>query len=195
MPGSTDFSALAPGLLTDFGWLSESIVATLNDATAASSGSARRVLIVFSEGNGGTSPPGQNVADAAVALGVPIYPVILDHNKYVEHPVAFSNTPGPAGGTAVQARNGDPNSAFIYVNAPVASLLGEMTDGGVYFSAKLDRKKMDDILEGIRDAQLAEYVVGFVPEPSQSPRKRKLEIVLRAKSVGKVVGGRRDAAY
>ena len=193
LPGNGDLSAPSGSSA----WLWESIVASLNDATAASPVSARRVLIVFSEGYSGTSGSGtrQNVADRAVALGVPIYPVILDRNKYVEHPIVLLHTytPGPYD-TEVQPRSPDA-APLRYAPASPASPLGDMTDGSVYFPSSLDRKTMNGILEGVRDAELAKYVVGFVPEPSQAPRKRTLEVVLRSKSIGKVVGGRRDASY
>jgi hypothetical protein len=198
LPGSKDF-AQNRFVAYSAAWLSESIVASLkdaslNDATAASPAPARRVLIVFSEGYSGTSSPRQNVADAAVALGVPVYPVILDRDKYVEHPVSCGSQ-STAGSLTVPDDGSGAPCAGKYVTMPPATPLGDMTGGGVYFPANLNRKTMDDILQGVRDAELAEYVVGFVPEPSQAQRKRKLEVVLKSQSLGKVVGGRRDVVY
>jgi hypothetical protein len=174
LPGSKDFS--------------------LKNATAASPDPARRVLIVFSEGYSGTSSPRQNVADAALALGVPIYPVILDRDKYVEYPVSCGSQ-STAGSLTVPDDGSGAPCAGKYVTMAPATPLGDMTGGGVYFPANLNRKTLDEILQGVRDAELAEYVVGFVPEPSQAPRKRKLEVVLKSQSLGKVVGGRRDVVY
>ncbi len=158
LPGNDDPSARPVGAaLSSSAWLWESIVASLNDATAASPGSAR---------------------------GVPIYPVILDRNKYVEHPVVWMNTrtPGPYDTEVEHPRSSD--APLWYAPASPASPLGDMTDGRVYFRANLDRRRMSDILDAIRDAELAKYVVGFVPGPSQAPRKRKLEVVLRVKICG-----------
>ena len=192
LPGKKDFSDPRFILYTS-AWLSESIVASLRDATA-SPNSTRRVLIVFSEGHSVTSSPRQDIADVAVALGVPVYPVILNRNQYVEHPFSCGSQPGAGSGTVPDDGSGSP-CAGRYVAMPPAAGLGDMTGGGVFFPANLNRKTMDDILQGIRDAELAEYVVGFVPEPSQAPRKRKLDVVLKSQSVGKVVGGRRDVSY
>ena len=60
LPGSKDFSRDADTRYTS-AWLTESIVASLNDATAASPNSVRRVLIVFSEGYSVTSSPHQEL--------------------------------------------------------------------------------------------------------------------------------------
>jgi hypothetical protein len=40
-----------------------------------------------------------------------------------------------------------------------------------------------------------EYVVGFASETSDAPRKHKLEIRLRGKSAGKVMGGTRTVVH
>jgi hypothetical protein len=40
-----------------------------------------------------------------------------------------------------------------------------------------------------------EYVVGFVPETSDAPRKHRLEIRLREKGAGKVMGGTRTVMH
>ena len=67
------------------GWLGESIVDTLKDA-AASPVAARRVLIVFTQGMSGTSPDPfssrfSSLVDPALALSIPIDPVIMDEYK------------------------------------------------------------------------------------------------------------------
>jgi hypothetical protein len=40
-----------------------------------------------------------------------------------------------------------------------------------------------------------EYVVGFAPEASGAPRRHKLEIRLREKDAGKVMGGTRTVVH
>jgi hypothetical protein len=41
----------------------------------------------------------------------------------------------------------------------------------------------------------SEYVVGFVPETSDAPRRHKLEIRLRGKDAGRVMGGTRTLVH
>jgi hypothetical protein len=60
-----------------------------------------------------------------------------------------------------------------------------MTEGGVI-----------DILNVIRDKSLSQYIVGFAPPAaSGGQREHKLEIRLKAKGAGKLVGGKRAAVY
>ncbi|HEY4360439.1 MAG TPA: hypothetical protein VGN17_05705 [Bryobacteraceae bacterium] len=192
LPGGFDLAAPTKGLTVyTSAWLWESIVASLKDATDSPEASARRIMFVFSEGYSATTVPHRDVAEAAVALGVPIYPVLLNRSKYVEHPFGVTNVQGPYSAEAPSSTTGPPR----YVFAPPAASLGDMTDGRVYFPAHLDRKEFVGILQGARDAELAKYVVGFVPDPSQPTRKRRLEVQLKSKSAGKVVGGYREIHY
>ena len=81
-------------------WTMEAMIDTLKDSTAAPS-SVMRVLVVFSETKGPTQTTPQDVADTANALGIPVYPVVLDFDEYLHHPfvigIAKAGGGAPAG--------------------------------------------------------------------------------------------------
>jgi hypothetical protein len=55
---------------------------------------------------------------------------------------------------------------------------------------------LSEILAGVRNEGLSQYVVGFVPHASfGTPRDHKLEIKLASKSSGQLIGGKRQATY
>jgi hypothetical protein len=73
--------------------------------------------------------------------------------------------------------------------------LGDLTDGHAFYPPRIDTVTVTDILDTIRDKSLSQYVVGFPPGASGSQREHRLEIRLKSKSGGKVVGGKRAAVY
>jgi len=221
-------------------WTLEAVIETLKEEAAAP-GKAMRSLVVFSETAGPTSTQPQDVADRANALGIPVYPVVLDYDEYLHHPfvigVARSGTPlnvegavpisrpdwaGPPAAASGQAASptqagdaaaptprpapapGDQDSAIR--RAPTVGNmstvggsrfggLGELTGGGSLYPSRLDAATVNHILDIVRDEGLSQYVVGFAPTPSGRQRKHNLEIRLKSKSTGKLVGGKRTAAY
>lgn len=66
----------------------------------------------------------------------------------------------------------------------------EKNDGALVTS------ELSEILAGVRNEGLSQYVVGFVPHASfGTPRDHKLEIKLASKSSGQLIGGKRQATY
>jgi hypothetical protein len=173
------------------------MIETLRDSTAAPD-NAIRVMAVFSEGGtagSGSDPPAmrekacpttttaQDVADQANALGVAVYPVVLDLDEYLHHP--FGTEPLP-------------NATAISVSAlPMVRFgsVGDLTGGKAIYPSRIDTETVNGILEAIRDMGLSRYVVGFAPPSSGRQRTHSLEIKLKSKSNGKLVGGKRTAAY
>jgi hypothetical protein len=79
----------------------EAVIDTLKDSTSAPS-NAMRVLVVFSETTGPTQTTPQDAADTANALGIPVYPVVLDFDEYLRHPFVIGISKprgGPPPGT------------------------------------------------------------------------------------------------
>jgi hypothetical protein len=70
-----------------------------------------------------------------------------------------------------------------------------MTGGRAFYPNRTDAATVNDILDAIRNQSLSEYLVGFAPASSAHPRKHELEIKLRSKSAGKLIGGQRTAVY
>jgi hypothetical protein len=73
--------------------------------------------------------------------------------------------------------------------------VGTLTGGQAFYPSRIDVGVVNQILEQIRNLGLSQYAVGFAPSPSGKPRKHDLEIKLKSKSAGKLVGGKRTAVY
>lgn len=176
-----------------FSWTMEAMIDTLKDSTGAPS-NAICALTVFSEGGahgaGGTTTMPQDVADQANALGIPVYPVVLDLDEYIRHPFGVGFPPGSH---PLPGQSGGYNISTL----PMARFgsVGELTGGRSFCPSRLDAGVVNDILDAIRDLGLSEYVVGFAPPSSGRQREHRLEIRLKSKSSGKLVGGKRTAAY
>lgn len=156
------------------GWITEASVATMKDSVALP-GDAKRILVVFSEGKGGTDTPPEYIVAEARALGIPVFDVVLDYEP-PQIPVAS----GPRSFV-------DPLMDYFEDEA-------ESTGGRLFFPSHIDAKVIGGILDAARDQGLPQYVVGFVPE-SAKPTLHSLEIRLKSKSNGRVIGGKRKAAY
>ena len=202
-----------PVLARTLGWTLEAAIDTLKDSTAAPS-NAMRVLIMFSEVVGPTTTTPQDVADQAIALGIPVYPVVLDFDEYVRHPFATGGKPhgGVVEGSVPITRPDSvpkydpsaPDHSFAAIRDLTAldtvpmvrfGSVGPLTGVESLYPTRLDANVVDDILNVIRDKNLSQYVVGFAPPSSGQQRKHSLEIKLDSKSTGKLAGGKRTAVY
>jgi hypothetical protein len=163
-------------LIWPLSWTQEAIIGTLKDATAAPN-NATGALIIFSEMLGPTTTTAQDVADQANAFGVPVYPVVLDLDEYLRHPVA---------------RGKGPDLSVEYMHR--FGSLGELTGGRSFYPVRIGAGAVNDILNEIRDQGLSRYIVGFAP-PAGQQRTHTLEIKVTSKSSGKLVGGKRTAVY
>ncbi len=81
---------------------------------------------------------------------------------------------------------------------------GETTAGLVVLGMdrrqySMSGRECQDVLERVKQHALARfsssYTLGFVPAPSESPRRHKLEVKLAPKTNGKVIEGQRNATY
>jgi hypothetical protein len=175
-------------------WTMEALIAALKDSVTTPT-NAIRVLAVFSEGGaskgdgpGGGSPTTTTAEDAAAqanALGIAVYPVVLDSEEYKQRPnSARLNEDGSL------TPNTDPPLFMVWF-----SEVGAQTGGEDFWPARIDGQTVDGILEQIKHSSLSRYLVGFAPEPSEQRRPHKLEVRLKPKASGKVVGGKRTAVY
>jgi len=173
------------------GWPSrsmEAMLATLQDSTPAPD--AIRMLAVFSEGRSATvlkekgfSKPPVDIAAQSTALGIPLYPVVLNSQKYDQDPLRI----------LPHTING-PGRLPIYVL--YFEGLAEMTGGRVFHPSILTADTVTRLLEALRKDGLSQYVAGFVPSPSSGqPRKHKLEVRLKSNTSAKLTGGKKITSY
>ena len=198
LPGN---NVLKPSSVTSrSGWLSESIVGTLKDA-AASPAPARRLLIVFTNGDSGTASksfdPYSSIVDPALAMNIPIDPVIMDTYKQQQHVIGSAAPNGALGTTDAPKPQADPLSAkpgamsstWYTGLLPSFNKIGEKTGGESFVPEHLNREALAGILGLVRDTTLSQYVVGFSPDATAKTKKHSLSVALSSKSKGKLVGG------
>jgi hypothetical protein len=169
-------------------WSMEAILATLQDSTPTPN--AIRMLAVFSEGRSATvlkekgfAKPPRDIAAESTALGIPVYPVVLNSQKYDQDPLRILprtiNGPGRL-----------PSYVLFFEG------LAEMTGGRVFHPSILTADTVARLLEALRNDGLSQYVAGFVPSPSSGePRKHKLEVRLKSNASAKLTGGKKITSY
>ena len=201
-PGNAILPAIGPPGTGNRGWPLEAAIGAMRDASAGSAAQALRVLVEFSAGRGGTTTLPEDVADAALALGVSVYPVVLNY-----HPRFGRVQPDEIVGRRSDVRSDSApepgrggRAGYSSVAANFARL-GSLTGGRSFqftpieWNADALAHTVDTIRTQTLDRALSQYIVGFTPQSSTGPREHKLEIKLVAKSSGKVTGGKRKAIY
>jgi hypothetical protein len=161
-------------------WPLEAAIGALKNS-AASPERVVRMMIIFSQGISGTTTAPEDVAQLAVSLGVPIYPV-LKHSKIM--PEFWRRLGATEGFEERLGRLGKLTGGRSMVPSP------EKADGALVAST------LSDILQSVRNEGLSQYVVGFAPHASSdTPREHKLEIKLGSRSGRQLTGGKRQAIY
>lgn len=169
-------------LTTPQSWTLEATIDALKDC-ATFQNSAVRVLVVFTEASGRrTTTTLEDVTSQAISLGIPIYPVVLDYEKYQSHPFARRRTAGGWVGfeATLMAEFGG---------------IGKSTSGRAFFPPEVDAEMIGKVLEVIRNEGLSRYVLGFQPPASAKQRLHNLEVKLKSKATGKIMSGKRTAVY
>jgi hypothetical protein len=154
------------------GWPLEAAIGALNEVAAAQD-KAARMLVIFSEGIGATTTIPEDVADRALDLGIPIYPVATNYMGKISDKV--------------------PRNEF---RMHQFEALGDMTGGYAVECRQIDTATLSKILGGVETDGLAQYLVGFVPSSGNGLTKvHTLEVKLKSKSKGSIEGGKRRASY
>jgi hypothetical protein len=73
--------------------------------------------------------------------------------------------------------------------------LGDSTGGRSFDPPQLDASTARRIIQSLADEVRAEYIAGFSPEPGSPPASHRIEIRLKGRKDGKLVGGSRAAVY
>ncbi len=171
-PMTDDFTTSHFAAAEARGWPLDAAIATLNDAAAAGN-KVSRAMVMFSEGIGATSTIPEDVANEALDLGIPIYPVATNYHSYI---------------TDALPRNLFRMRQF--------EALGKMTGGRAAEYAGIEPAGLSKILESIISEGLSQYVIGFVPPSGSGAGKtHTLEVKVASKALGDIEGGKRRAIY
>jgi hypothetical protein len=166
----------------------------------------RRAFVIFSEGVGDTTTVPSDVAERALAAGVSVYPVVLDyHHWMVRKNDLETYLDERKKKIDDEAKRKDDRAAFLGLTPALQKLvldmesfgkLGEMTGGNSLMNYdKVDSDTLQEILRAVIGDAQSQYLVGFVPPSSESPKQHKLEIRLAAKTSGTISSGKRTAIY
>lgn len=186
----------------------EAIIQTARDATSRG-GNMSRMMIVFSDGMSTTKLDPNIAVQAANVLGIPIYPVILGHDRLVRkaqgerafiggrHPTprAGNNRNNNVGPLPPQRRN--PNRAGSNLRAQenrmrVFADIGYQTGGRSFDPMVINNQVIRQILGSLAQLAQTEYVVGYYPRSTDTERTgHHVEVRLTDSQVGTLYGGRR----
>jgi len=172
----------------------EAIMQTARDA-ANRGGNVSRMMVVFSDGFATTGLSPDLVVTSANAFGIPIYPVILGHDKIIER-ASKGGPPQPTrrrpnAGVQRQSRARDQESR----QSDFADI-GPQTGGRSYDPKIINNMVIGQILGSLATLAETEYVVGYYPSSVDEPLSaHAVEVHLTNKEVGKLYGGRRTIVH
>ncbi len=174
-------------------WIYEAVMGAARDL-ATQPASATRMIVIFSDGLPTTSTSPQDAASVCEELGISVYPVLLGHwklgEKIREHQQRDVN----------RAHPGPPSEAAERLNSMEREIqefaaLGRLTGGSAIDPPAVGPTMLRQLIAGLAGRARSEYVLGFTPESSGAPRSRKLEVRLRDKSLGQIMGGKRQIVH
>jgi VWFA-related protein len=176
--------------------LYESIIRTARDAVESGS-NATRLMVIFSDGFATTKMPPQEAAKAALSYDIPLYPVVLGHQRVVQQAM------GGGGGGPFGAAAPNPNAIHRQMIAHDKEQqmlefaeLGEMTGGRSFDPPVVNPVIVREVLQWVATQVQFQYVAGYyVPPSSQDKRPHKVEVKLLDKKLGKLRGGSRAVIH
>jgi VWFA-related protein len=149
---------------------------------AASSGSnATRMMVILSDGEStraGDTLRSVEAIQVAQDLGIALCPVML------AQPAVTRVNPNP-----------DPGWELYRMASINAFMNLAKATGGREFSTVASREVVPTILKSLAQHVRYDYVVGFYPSSSGEHKRHKLEVVLRSKTRGQIVGGSRTLVH
>jgi VWFA-related protein len=176
-------------------WIYEAVIGVAQDVAAQPS-AASRMMLIFSDGFGTTTSTPEDAAKICEEMGVTVNPVVLGHWKLLDQ---MRNEQEKASARSSKNPSAPPSAAADRMNEKQTEIehfgsLGRLTGGHAFDPPQMDLTILRRILEGLVAEVRTEYVVGFTPDEAEQGRRHKLEVRLREKSVGQVVGGTRVLA-
>ena len=156
------------------------IAETARDA-ASIGGNATRMMVIFSDGESTRQGDSLRAAEAiqvAQELGVALCPVML---------------PQPTGAQVDTASNGEWELRKLQSIGSFMKLASDT--GGQAFNAVSTKDVMPTILKSLANHVRYDYVAGFYPSSSGGRKRHKVEVILRSKNRGEMVGGVRTLVH
>lgn len=185
-PGAEDIPLDPPAKKgsADSNRLNESVLAT---ARQFGPSLATRVILVFSYGKRAANVALGDVIGPIQALGVAVFPVVIDHRGLVGQSRQASAAPGAYRRPSIDSAEAD-IQAFLK--------FGELTGGRSFDPPQLNLESIRATLGLVNDTVRCGYVIGFASgRPDGAPRRHDLEVKVRAKDTGRVLGGKRTMRY
>jgi VWFA-related protein len=158
----------------------ESVMAAARDLASTS---ARRMLLVFSDGQRMSFVSLDDITADLQALDVAVFPVLLGHQVF-----AAPSGSGRLPDDAVVHPYGNQLSR----NVLEFGRLGVLTGGRSFDPMTLDRATVRTLLAIVAENIRCEYVAGIAPGLATGvARRHDLQVKLRKKATGQLTGGRR----
>jgi VWFA-related protein len=173
-------------------WIYESVIAAAQDA-AKGPASVSRMMLIFSDGLSTTTSQAEDAASLCAELGIPVYTVALGHSKVL---ASMARSQPHANSKRPSVSTGAVNAAARETKVEDYLKLAPLTGGMAFDLPEINLDLMQKLLDGVVGEIRTEYVAGFVPDPSSgAPRAHKIEIRLRDKNIGQLVGGTRTVMH
>ncbi len=186
----------------------ESVLQTARDA-AHRGGNASRMLVVFSDGFSTSDFQSEWAVTAANAYGIPIYPVVLGHQRIIDR--ARRTGGGQARGPGANGNIGRQRGRQAPIHRPSRrpgtsstrisqrelrqqefADLGAKTGGRSFDLRHPTSEAIRSIFDSLATLAHAEYVVGYYPTSlGGEPTRRQVQVRLKNGKIGKLYGGRR----
>jgi len=177
-------------------WIYEAVIGIAKEA-AAREDNATHLVLMFSDGFATTDTRPEDAAGVLRELGLPVYPVVLGHQKIAElarqiHEQGYNRQGVMSDSARERLSRLESQEREI---AEYASL-GELSGGHSFDPPMINLDMVRRILSAMVGQVRCEYVAGFKPAAGDGePRKHKLEVKLRSKNLGKVLGGVRTVTH
>jgi VWFA-related protein len=171
-------------------WIYEAVAGCARDVTT-SGGNVTRMMLVFSDGFATTDTRPEEGASVARELGIPVYPVALGHSRITERAKQIQSSGYNSQGVMTEgARNRLARLQDQEREIEEFASLGELTGGRSFDPPMVNLIIIRQILSAMVAQVRCEYVAGFTPAAAaENPTKHKLEVRLRSKDLGNVLGG------
>jgi VWFA-related protein len=175
-------------------WIYEAILAVARDV-ASDAPRATQMIVPFSDGFSTTSTRPEDITSTLRELGIAVFPVVLGHTYLIEQMSTAEYNMTTPGLASVRGQEGLFAIHAKELQMQEFAALGEQTGGRSFDPRTVNLTMIRAILGAVVAAMRSEFVVGYLPEPSSPRSKRKLEIQLRSKKIGKLTGGTRTIVY
>ena len=168
----------------------EAIIQTARDASKRGA-NVSRMMVVFSDGLSTTKLSPDVVVHAARAFGIPLYPVVLGHQRIVRRSQRRMPRLGPTRFPS-GSRGGLSNSRAQESRMQLFADIGPKTGGRSYDLAVLNSKVIGKILGSLSQLAETEYVIGYYPRSvDEELTAHEVRVNLVSEEIGKLYGGHR----